>query len=377
MNKATSAYLDMLRVMTAIVVFLVHASYQRFTGGIPIIGDMKFLANDGVMVFFVLSGFVISYVCDKKEPQVTDYAISRIARLYSVSVPALILTVILDYIGSSVDFSVYDGWWFEMNNPLWRLTAALFYINELWFSSVRLFSNGPFWSLGYEFWYYVIFGAFFYFDGMKRLFIAAISALIAGPKIMLLSPVWLLGVATYRVVKCVKVSEFWGWLLFFGSVVLYALFIYYDAPLAINDWSLLNLEFIFSWKECKWSYAAPFLNCYAVGAMASLHFIGFAAISHRFLRVIGQVSRYIHYVAGFTFSIYLFHYPLLQFLTAISGEISDSTLRSFVIVLGTFAIIYPLGLVTEMKKAEVKRLIALAYNLVARSGRITIKAVQR
>ena len=36
--------------------------------------------------------------------------------------------------------------------PLGRMLAAVTFTNELWFNSVRLFTNGPYWSLGYEFW---------------------------------------------------------------------------------------------------------------------------------------------------------------------------------------------------------------------------------
>jgi len=191
MNGTTSLYLDLIRLLTAITVFLVHANYGRFTGGLPIICNLKFLGNDGVMAFFVLSGFVIAYITDRKEIRIADYAISRFSRLYSVVIPAIILTIILDYIGSMIDYGLYDGWWFQSDNPIWRITSNILFIHELWFSSVRLFSNGPFWSLGYEFWYYAIFGSFFYFYGKKRYMISIALASVAGPKIILLFPVWL------------------------------------------------------------------------------------------------------------------------------------------------------------------------------------------
>ena len=51
------------------------------------------------MVFFVLSGFVIAYVSEQKEHTLREYSISRLARLWSVAVPALILTIALDQLG--------------------------------------------------------------------------------------------------------------------------------------------------------------------------------------------------------------------------------------------------------------------------------------
>ena len=357
MNRTTSSYLDLMRIATAVTVFLVHANYGRFTGGLPVICYLKFLANDGVMVFFVLSGFVIAYVADGKETSGRDYAVSRLARLYSVALPAVGLTMVLDYLGSSVNYTLYDGWWFQADNPLWRISASLLFINELWFSSVRLFSNGPFWSLGYEFWYYVIFGAAFYLEGRLRLFAVATAMLIAGPKILLLFPVWLLGVLTYRTVKAAVVPEHWGWVLCLGSVAGYVLFQKLDLSRVLLAWSAANLDGVFFWSTLKWSYATPFLSDYAVGALAALHLIGFAAVSHRFAGLFRMIGPGIHRLAGFSFSIYLFHYPLLQFLSAVLGVVPDPSWRSAAIVFGTLGLIYPLGLVTEMKKAAFKRAI--------------------
>ena len=361
MSRTTSLYLDLLRLATALIVFLVHANYGRFTGGLPVICHLKFLANDGVMVFFVLSGFVIAYVADNKERRITDYTISRLARLYSVAVPAIILTIILDYIGSSIDYSIYDGWWFQTDNPLWRISASLLFINELWFSSVRLFSNGPFWSLGYEFWYYVIFGAAFYLRGPRKYLAVSVSMLIAGPKVLLLFPVWLLGAWTYRATAAAVLPELAGWCLYLGSIACYLLFQNLDGPRTLLEWSNNNLDTVFAWKELKWSYATPFLSNYVLGILVSAHLIGFVAIAHRFTMLLNMIGRHIHYFAGFTFAIYLFHYPLLQFTTAISGGIADVALRNTIIVLGTLAASLALGTVTEMKKAEVKQFLRFVF----------------
>lgn len=357
MNRTTSIYLDLMRVATAITVFLGHASYARFTGGLPSVFSLKALGNDGVMVFFVLSGFVIAYVADGKEIYGRDYAVSRLARLYSVALPAVGLTVVLDYLGSSINFSLYDGWWFQADNPLWRISANLLFVNELWFSSVRLFSNGPFWSLGYEFWYYAIFGAAWYLEGRWRIAAVAAAMLIAGPKILLLFPVWLIGVLTYRTVKAGKVAEGLGWALYFGSAAGYLLFHGSALPHLLLEWTGANLGGAVAWADAKWPGETPFLADYVVGTLAALHLIGFAAVSHRFARLFGVIGPSIHYCAGFTFSIYLFHYPLLQFLAAATGGVAEPTLKAVLVVFGTLGVIYPLGLVTEARKAEAKRAI--------------------
>ena len=89
---------------------IVHANYDRFTGGLPVVWRISHLGNDAVMVFFVLSGFVIAYVANSKEKTIESYFISRFARLYSVVLPALILTIIFDYFGSRIAYELYDSW---------------------------------------------------------------------------------------------------------------------------------------------------------------------------------------------------------------------------------------------------------------------------
>ena len=148
MHRNLSIYLDLVRFLAALMVFVVHANYERFTGGIPVLWHFKDLGNDAVMVFFVLSGFVIAYVADQKERTIEEYAASRFARLYSVVVPALILTMLLDAAGSVLEPSLYSGRWYEYDDTLRRILASLSFTNELWFSYTRPFSNGPVWPLG-------------------------------------------------------------------------------------------------------------------------------------------------------------------------------------------------------------------------------------
>ena len=54
MNKATSLYLDLVRFLAALVVFVFHFAYARFSGGdLQFIRDTK-IGSDAVMLFFVL-----------------------------------------------------------------------------------------------------------------------------------------------------------------------------------------------------------------------------------------------------------------------------------------------------------------------------------
>src|SRR6185436_14688331 len=123
-----------------------------------------------------------------------------------------------------IDPVVYSGKWFQADFPIWRFVLNLFFSAEIWGWSIRAFSNGPFWSLCYEFWYYIIFAAWFYLKRPFNRVVAAAICLLVGPKILVLFPIWLAGVWVYYRVKTKPVSESTGWILFVTSSAGYIVF---------------------------------------------------------------------------------------------------------------------------------------------------------
>jgi len=353
MDKTFSIYLDLVRFLAAVMIFLGHSSYSRFSGGIRILWRLETLGSDTVMVFFVLSGVVIAYVSDQKEKTLEEYSISRLARLYSVVIPALLLTIVLDYFGPYIAYEGYDGPWFTTSNPLWRFFANLFFVNEVWFSSVEAFSNWPFWSLGYEFWYYAIFGVAYYVKPSCKYYIVVLIGLIVGPKVLLLFPVWLLGVWVYFINKSRPVSEPIGWILAVGTITLYALFQRYNWPDRLQSLAVTTLGGTLVNDDLKKS--AYFLSRYVAGLLIALHFIGIASVLHRFERTLDFIENAIRHIAGYTFSIYLFHYPLLYFFSAVANKFVYPPLRSLFFMIATCAAIWILGMVTERNKTHLKR----------------------
>ena len=351
MTGALSAYLDLLRFLSAALVFVVHANEYEITGGLPVVWRFSGLGWDAVMVFFVLSGLVIAYVSDAKEKLFSEYLVSRLSRLYSVTIPALFLTILLDYLGARISPEIYASLGITMDAPLLRIATVLTFTNQLWFTSVTPFSNIPFWSLGYEFWYYAIFACLYYFSsGMKYLGLVLLC-LVIGPKIMILFPVWLLGALTYFAVRERFVGESLGWLFFIGPVLAYLGFRQSSLPQHLHEFTAgIKLE-----EGHDLGFSKDFLQCYLIGSLISLHFVGAGAISHRLKLVITPVATPIRYLAGYTFAAYLFHYPLLVFFAAAASTISNSSVRTTIIVIGTMLSIWALGSVTEKKKTTLKK----------------------
>lgn len=80
--------------------------------------------------------------------------------------------------------------------------------------------NGPFWSLSYEFWYYMFFAAFVYWKGSKRILALVGAMLIAGPMILSAFPIWLSGTLVYAALtRNQGMQSSKGWALWLGSFV--------------------------------------------------------------------------------------------------------------------------------------------------------------
>ena len=94
MTPALSLYLDVLRFTAAFLVFIAHYAPGYRSGGL--FWQISGYGRASVLAFFVLSGFVIAWVSQGKEANLQEYALSRTSRLYSVIIPALILTAVLD-----------------------------------------------------------------------------------------------------------------------------------------------------------------------------------------------------------------------------------------------------------------------------------------
>ena len=82
MNKETSIYLDAVRFIAALAVFFSHVGARIYSGGF--LWQANSAGTPAVVIFFVLSGFVIGYVSGRRETSGSAYFVARAARLYSV-----------------------------------------------------------------------------------------------------------------------------------------------------------------------------------------------------------------------------------------------------------------------------------------------------
>lgn len=339
MSGTLSIYLDIVRFTAALVVFLGHASDGPVKGTDGLLWQFGALANDAVTIFFVLSGFVIAYVVGTSERSPRQFFTNRAARIYSVVVPAVVLTWALDYIGFLINPSFSHGTMLPRLLPTW-VPSALTFTNQVWGAHVSIGSNIPYWSLGYEVWYYVLFGCALFAPRRWAIIGCLAIAVFVGPGIIILFPLWLAGAATYQVIgKITPTRESLGWGLYLGStillVVLFYWLVYSPAGSAIDD--------------------VP--RRYAVGALFIFHLVGFRRVEHQFTTFLHGCENPIRWTAGMTFSLYLYHYPLLAFLgLALPGTPSNMIHRVGMICI-PLLVIAGIAQVTERKKSAWRRVI--------------------
>lgn len=123
----------------------------------------------GVVVFFVLSGYWITRSVMNRidDPRFwSSYLVDRLSRLWIVLFPVLLIGGSLDWLGANVwHFSNYLGTSgaHSLSQPVadtlgWKeLAAAPVFLAAI--TVPALGSNGPLWSLSFEFWYYIWFPA--------------------------------------------------------------------------------------------------------------------------------------------------------------------------------------------------------------------------
>ena len=302
------------------------------------------------MAFFILSGFVVAFSADYKHPTFSDYMIARFARLWSVALPAIVLTLVLDeivrrFFDQSIPSNVRPPF------SLLATAASTFFVNQIWFLRLVPGTNLPFWSLSYEFFYYLAFAVAFYFRGVPRALTVVLIAAVAGPKILLLAPIWLLGVVAYRLSKK-QILESIGWVLWIGSFSL--LIAFYALHVKARLTASLPAEFPLYNGVMETS---EIVGNYLFAMIIFANVVGFSIIGHRFSSLLQWSKSWIKGSARYSFSLYLYHFPLIMFFRSLTiGEFGKwwQVLFMYAATLGGS---YVLGRLTEPRKDIVAKLL--------------------
>lgn len=353
MSQSLSAYLDLLRFFAALVVLLHHAAPILFPG-VP----LPFPGHHAVILFFFISGFVIAHVSSRPTLKLQDYTMDRLSRLLSVSVPALLLGLAVTLaVGASIaplpvarhlgDFAV------NTDQALLRTGLNLAFVGQLWSVNSMAPLNGVFWSLNYEFWYYLVFAAWHFSGPRSRIWLALTTLLIAGPRIALLLPCWIAGLLVYRNLDRWKISRSNANILFVLSTLGYLLVFWIDLPVRIRDF----MDYYWPQWMLTLGGSRSFVGDYLLTILFSLNCIAFASMSNSITRVVSAIEPSAKTLGSYTFSLYAFHTPLLAVcvlaLSMIPSFPGNGLIALSIVILG--AIVF--ATVTEHKRQFLRSLL--------------------
>ena len=328
MNGSFSSLLNFFRWIAALLVIASHCrhlilvDFKNVEHSNYLIKAIYFITGFGdeaVIIFFVISGFLVGGLTIRKwstNVSYKDYFAARFSRIYSTLLPALIVGAGLDWIGLSffnkskiyTDSSLYHTSSMDVviSN---QLSPDIFLGNILNLEGiiVPIFgSNSPLWSLAFEWWYYTMFAAFLgsIFDSNKFnkiicLLIIIILAILLPTKLILWMVIWLFGVGVYLYGESSlpKPHYLIAIILFITTLI--------SSRLSHNTENVLPVSML-----------DDFLRDFGFGMAFSFLLLG--CYNRTFILPYEKSHKSL---ADFSYSVYLFHFPIFILLMALSHDI--------------------------------------------------------
>lgn len=170
-SKDKSVFLNALRAISSFLVVIGHTLMvdlevfgKRNFGVYYFFGEHK---HQSVIVFFVLSGFVIAHSVEtiKNDNNFNDnrtklikYFTDRFTRIYLVLIPAILLTAIIDIIGHIFKLQIFlNNLHIPQFHYMFRMIMNILSLQGTLGYQIQFGCNPSLWSIGYEFSYYILF----------------------------------------------------------------------------------------------------------------------------------------------------------------------------------------------------------------------------
>lgn len=316
-SVSQSTYLNLLRAFAAQVVVVGHT---LAIGGLwPAAGEPNspYMQSLGVIIFFVLSGYVITNTTRLKTQSNNGYSLprfvlDRFSRIYTVYLPALVVVLMLTVTfrsisGSSIlenlgPLQFLGNLFMLQSHPLmtWNWLTALFGGP---IGHVEAFGLGrPFWSIAVEWWFYLGFGGlYFSFVQWKQssvkfrafLLVVTLAGLVV-PLVQIskgkssLSLAWILGAGI-------------SFLLPWASKVLSGL---NPKIIALVGFSILVGSPVPLYLQHRGAYSLSFVLNFSLGLILTL--VSLNRQQSPRLSKLGTVT------ADYSYSLYAIHYPIVM-----------------------------------------------------------------
>ncbi len=309
-------FLDLLRAAAALLVLFAHSRalyfvYISFDDEPNVVLKLFYfvtgVGHEAVVIFFVLSGFLIGGSLTESmlrgDFSLPRYLIARFARIYAVYIPALIITQAVFFFGSLLLNDPGDGPLFISKQlDFGGVSQAICFLSGLQgFACPAWRQNQPLWSLGFEWALYLLAPAIIQLvvwrasRGLRLLGIALVCAIAATVcrhhdpvEAAFFCGAWFLGVAAFRLMRTRPVPLPVG--LVGIGVMIAGMFLAHRYPDYPNRQIMTDLII-------------------AAGAAA--------AIACRPLAALPLAPRFFGWAAGFSYTLYAIHLPLILLIATL------------------------------------------------------------
>lgn len=307
-SKGSSIALDFIRGVSAQLVVIGH--------GISFFGILKFMhepnfpwmQNFAVLIFFLLSGFLITYSTARKMRKQSysfgQYFIDRFSRIYTAFVPALLFVLVVDAISINIGYESYkyrDAYNLQsfIGNVLMLQDYPLFAVVKetvvTSFGSARVF-----WTLAIEWWIYLFFGylSIVFINSRNRitwknwLWLGFFSVVPLYNLVMGrgdgLTAYWLMGAAIYFLDRQDLLSRINRWMKLMFVVLLGGL-------------GVVRAYWVMSAYDAVFAFILVMVLWLIIDLFREVNFSK-------------RLERSIRFVAGYSYTLYLVHYSILFFI---------------------------------------------------------------
>jgi peptidoglycan/LPS O-acetylase OafA/YrhL len=336
MTTSFSLYLDLVRFLAALAVLVTHLNDGAVVG-VPVSWWTQAYGSCAVVVFFVLSGYVISHVVEQREKTAIEYFGSRISRLYSVLLVALLVTAASDGMGAAIAPEFYKAHNF-IAKPGWvGYLATLTFVNEFqifhW-GGIVAGSNSPLWSLSFEAAFYLAAGIVLFWKSRLRWLALILLLACAGRTIIALAPLWLLGFCLHKFRRHLEISPRDAAPAFALSLLTFLAWSADGKVLGLTTATMVWLP----WDA--WQFNRNLLADYLCAFSFAVNLVCARSLLHlggaeRFARF----AKPIRWLASLTFPLYCLHKPLLYFLSAVSPFPLVSWLQPVFVAASVFLVV--------------------------------------
>jgi peptidoglycan/LPS O-acetylase OafA/YrhL len=326
--------LESLRGFAAIYVLLSHLSSNYLHAQGSWIGQPFRYAQEGVLLFFLLSGFVIYYSWHEHRgtKNFAHFFYKRFRRIYPIFFLALLLAYAVTCLAKG--FHAPD-----LGQLLGNLFMTQGFEHDPGWQSQPFMGNGPLWSLSYEWWFYMMFYPLYVYvpAAAQKYIVLAISLIgVIGAElspniffhILASFPLWWCGVEfarEYVAHRTFTLRRQAGTIALLTLVGLaHACVVYHwktaSLPLNVIDYPLVKLR----------HYAVGLVLVFLFFAWRKTGYIGFDWTLGRF-----------EIFAGMSYAIYVLHYPIICNLPSLtppsSFYLNVAAKVALVLVLAFFA----------------------------------------